>query len=69
MRFVNAEELEAGLPDILASPRDEGAVVMIVRRPDTNKREVVESGELDAVEGLAALPYKPYNFSERAPGP
>ena len=52
MRFLNADELQAGLPDILASPRDEGAVAMIVRRPATNEREVVESGELDVAEGL-----------------
>ena len=52
MRFVNADELEAGLPDILASPKDEGVVVMIVRRPDTDKREVVESRDLAVAEGL-----------------
>lgn len=50
--FLDAEELEAGLPDILASPRDEGVVRMIVRRPDTDGREVVEVGELDVTHGL-----------------
>ena len=52
MLFLNADELEAGLPEILASPRDGGVVSMIVRRPDTNQREVLESGELDIAEGL-----------------
>ena len=52
MRFLNADELEAGLPDILASPRDDGVVSMIVRRPDTDRREVLDSGELDIAEGL-----------------
>ena len=52
MLFLNADELEAGLPDILASPRDDGVVSMIVRRPDTNRREVLDSGELDVAEGL-----------------
>ena len=52
MRFLDADELEAGLPDILASPKDHGTVSMIVRRPDTNQREVLESGELDVAEGL-----------------
>ena len=28
MRFLNADELEAGLPDILASPKDDGVVSM-----------------------------------------
>lgn len=50
--FLGADELEAGLPDILASPRDEGVVRMIVRRPDTDGREVVEVGELDVAHGL-----------------
>ena len=52
MRFLDADELEAGLPDILASPKDEGIVTMIVRRPDTGEREVVDSGELDIAQGL-----------------
>ena len=52
MRFVDAHALEEGLPDILASPRDEGLVTMIVRRPDTGEREVVDSGELDVAQGL-----------------
>ncbi len=50
--FLDADELEAGLPDILASPKDEGIVRMIVRRPDTDGREVVEVGELDVANGL-----------------
>ena len=52
MRFLNADELEAGLPEILASPKDDGIVSMIVRRPDTDQREVLDSGELDVAEGL-----------------
>ena len=52
MRFLNADELEAGLPDILASPSEEGVVSMIVRRPDTDQREVLDSGELAVAEGL-----------------
>ena len=52
MRFLDAHALEEGLPDILASPRDEGVVTMIVRRPDTGEREVVDSGELDVAQGL-----------------
>ena len=52
MLFLNADELEAGLPEILASPKDDGVVSMIVRRPDTDQREVLDSGELDVDEGL-----------------
>lgn len=49
---LDADALEAGLPEILASPENEGVVKMIVRRPGVGEREVVESGELDLAEGL-----------------
>lgn len=52
MRFLDADALEAGLPEILASPGDEGVVRMIVRRPDVDRREVLDAGELDVAEGL-----------------
>ena len=52
MRFLDAHALEEGLPDILTSPKDEGVVTIIVRRPDTGEREVVDSGELDVAQGL-----------------
>ena len=51
-RHLSREELEAGLADIRQSPRDRGAVQMIVRRPDTDKRETLTRGELDTTEGL-----------------
>ena len=52
MDFLGADELEAGLPDILASPKDDGVVRMIVRRPGVDERDVVNTGELDLGEGL-----------------
>ena len=52
MCFRSADELEAGLPSIQASPKDEGVIAMIVRRPDTDGREEVEVGELDVDRGL-----------------
>ena len=45
-------ELEAGLDEIRRSPADEGTVRLIVRRPATDEREVVESAQLDVAEGL-----------------
>ena len=45
-------ELEAGLDTIRQSPKDEGVIALIVRRPQINAREVLEEGELDPVEGL-----------------
>lgn len=46
------DELAAGLVAILQSPRNEGRVELIVRRPSSNEREVLEAGELDVTEGL-----------------
>jgi hypothetical protein len=45
-------ELEAGLDTIRQSPKDEGVIALIVRRPQIDAREVLEEGELDLTEGL-----------------
>jgi hypothetical protein len=52
LKHVTMEELEAGLDQILRSPKDLGVLEMIVRRPQTDEREVLEKGELDSTEGL-----------------
>src|SRR5438093_8370539 len=44
--------LEAGLDSVRQSPKDEGIVELIVRRPQMGERHVVETGELDSREGL-----------------
>lgn len=49
---LNTEELLAGLDHIRDSPRDEGALELIVRRQSINEREVLEQAELDLVQGL-----------------
>ena len=51
MKFPDADELQAGLPEILASPKNDGVVRMIVGRPVVNPRVVLETGELDAAAG------------------
>ena len=45
-------ELEAGLPEIQRSPRELGSLAMIVRRPRSGEREVLEAAELDVEHGL-----------------
>jgi hypothetical protein len=52
VRHLSAEELEAGLAEIRRSPRDEGRLELIVRRPRTEEREILEQAELDVVHGL-----------------
>ncbi len=51
-RHATLTELQAGLAEAGASPADNGTVQMIVCRPDTNERLVVERAELDLVVGL-----------------
>jgi hypothetical protein len=49
---LSKSELENGLEHILASPNQQGTLEMIVRRPETNVREVIETGALSIKEGL-----------------
>src|SRR5262245_53336800 len=57
-RHLTMAELEAGLDTIRKSPKDEGVIAMIVRRPQVDAREVLEEGELDLVEGLVGDSWK-----------
>jgi hypothetical protein len=50
--YVSAEELEAGLDHIRSAPAAEGTVELIVRRPATDEREVLDEGVLDPDHGL-----------------
>jgi hypothetical protein len=45
-------ELEAGLDHIRQSPKDEGLLELIVRRPQTEHREVLDEAQLDVEKGL-----------------
>jgi hypothetical protein len=50
--------LDARLDEIRAAPTDEGTLVMIVRRPSDDVREVVDAGMLDTDEGLVGDNWK-----------
>jgi hypothetical protein len=52
MRHLTTEELQAGLDEINQSPKDDGLLRMIVRRPKVDLREVLAVGELDVQAGL-----------------
>ena len=49
---LTREELEAGLDHIRQSPKDNGVLQLIVRRPIVETREVLEEGELSVADGL-----------------
>jgi len=46
-------QLDAALDTIRQSPKSAGTVVMIVRRPAVNQREIIGTALLDTVTGLA----------------
>ncbi|MFN2557758.1 MAG: MOSC domain-containing protein [Nitriliruptorales bacterium] len=52
MNHAALEALEAGLDEIRGSPKDQGRVELIVRRPAENEREVVAEATLDCALGL-----------------
>ena len=52
VKHLTTEELKAGLNEIRQSPPETGTLDMIVRRPKTNEREVLNEGQLDRTEGL-----------------
>jgi len=52
VRHLTTEELETGLNDIRRSPKHEGVLELIVRRPSIGEREVLAEGELDVAAGL-----------------
>ena len=46
------KSLTEGLDRIRQSPADTGVLELIVRRPDTDERQILDRGELDLVAGL-----------------
>ncbi len=57
-RHLTAAELEAGLREVLLSPKDGGALELIVRRPAVGEREVLGEGELSLTDGLVGDNWK-----------
>lgn len=52
MGQLTLTDFESGLDHIRQSPRDEGRVELIVRRPAEDEREILDEGILDVAEGL-----------------
>jgi len=52
MMHLTTKELEAGLEHILQSPKDNGVLELIVRRPQVDEREILQEGQLNLREGL-----------------
>ena len=67
-RSLTTEELEAGLDHIRQSPSSAGVLEMIVRRPSTGEREVLQQGQLDLEHGLVGDSWKARGSSATADG-
>jgi hypothetical protein len=52
MKHLTTEEIEIGLDKVIESPKDNGTLNLIVRRPHEDEREVLDAGELDIEKGL-----------------
>src|SRR5687768_5950411 len=68
VKHLTTSELEAGLDEIRRSPKDGGVLEMIVRRPAVGEREVLETGELDVMEGLVGDTWKARSSSRTTDG-
>jgi len=58
VQYLSIAELEAGMDHIRQSPKDQGTLKMIVRRPNIDEREVLHEGELSTVDGLVGDTWK-----------
>ena len=58
VRHLDRAELEAGLDEIRRAPKDNGVLALIVRRPEVEKREVLDQAMLDLEQGLVGDNWK-----------
>jgi MOSC domain-containing protein YiiM len=65
---MTLNHLEDSLPEIRRSPKGQGTVVMIVRRPQKGLREVVDEAELSLAEGLVGDNWKQRGNSRTSDG-
>jgi hypothetical protein len=62
------EQIQPGLPRILAAPKDDGRIELIVRRPSVGSREILDVGTLDLTDGLVGDSWKNRGSSRTADG-
>ena len=67
-RYLSTNELEAGMEHICQSPKDDGVLKMIVRRPQDDERESVDEAELTLVDGLVGDNWKVRGSKHTADG-
>ena len=60
--------LKAGFDAIRQSPTEKGVLALIVRRPNSGEREILEEGELNLAEGLVGDNWKTRGSSRTVDG-
>lgn len=65
---LSMEQLEARLDDIRDAPKDAGVVHLIVRRPETLEREILDEGQFDTAEGLVGDNWRARGSGQTADG-
>ena len=68
MRHLSTHEIEAGLDEIRRSPKDDGVLHLIVRRPQIGAREILDEAELDTTAGLVGDTWSQRKSSRTADG-
>ncbi|MCI0554127.1 MAG: MOSC domain-containing protein [Anaerolineae bacterium] len=68
VQYLSMLELEAGLDPIRRSPKEDGVLKMIVRRPSVDEREVIFEGQLNTLEGLEGDTWKARGSSHTPDG-
>ena len=68
LNHLTMTQLEAALDHIRESPRDNGVVDLIVRRPRVDQREVVAEAQLDVKDGLVGDSWMYRGSSKTADG-
>src|SRR5215510_5583015 len=66
VKHLTTEELEAAMDHLRRTPKDDGVVELIVRRPEVDQREVLDEAEIDVIVGLVGDNWK-VRGSKRTP--
>ena len=68
IKHLSMTELESALDHLRNSPKDDGVVELIVRRPRVDERELLDEAELDPVNGLIGDSWNVRGSSKTADG-
>ncbi len=68
VEHLSVTELERGMDHIRQSPKDNGVLKLIARRPDIDEREVINEGQLNLTEGLEGDTWKARGSSHTTDG-